>query len=208
MNAQTEPILAGNPAPVQTDVHELIRRRWSPRAFSTAPVPAEALRSLIEAARWAPSSMNEQPWRLIVADRDRDPESHARVVATLMPFNASWAERAPVLMVVTAQSTFSRNGSVNRWSQYDTGLAIGQLTLQATALGLGVHQMGGFNVAAIHESLGLPDGYEPIAVLAIGYRGNPDDLSGDMRARELATRNRHPVEEWVHSGVWGKPWAQ
>jgi len=195
------------PAPAEAGIHELIRERWSPRAFSDAAVPQTLLRSLVEAARWAPSSMNEQPWQLIVADRNRDPEGHARIAGTLMQANAAWASRAPVLMLVAARTTFTRNGAPNRWAAYDTGLAVGQLTMQATAFGLRLHQMGGFSVDAARESLGLPEGVDPIAVLAIGYPDHPDTLSDELRARELAPRQRRPVGEWVHGGKWGTPWA-
>ena len=196
------------PAPAEAEIHELIRERWSPRAFSEAPVPVELLGSLIEAARWAPSCMNEQPWRLIVGDRTRDPEGHARILATLVPANSAWARRAPVLALVVAHTTFTRDGAPNRWAQYDTGLAIGQLSLQATAHGLRVHQMGGFDVTAARESLGVPDGYDPIAAMAIGYPGDPAELSEPTRSREAAPRQRRPVSQWVHAGAWGTPWAR
>ena len=196
------------PAAADHPIHALLRERWSPRAFSDAPVPHDLVRSLVEAARWAPSSMNEQPWRLLVAERDRDPEGHVRILATLMPANAVWARRAPLLMVAAAQTTLTRNGAPNRWAAYDTGQAIGQLSLQATALGLRVHQMGGFNAEAARESLGLPENCDPIAVLAIGFPGDPAELSDELRARESAPRQRRPVNQWVHAGAWGTPWLE
>jgi nitroreductase len=196
------------PASADAEIHELIRERWSPRAFSGRPVPEAQLKSLIEAVRWAPSSTNEQPWRLIVGDRERDPEGHAHIAATLVPANAAWAPRAPVLMVAVAHETFTRNGTPNRWAAYDTGQAIAQLSLQATAYGLRVHQMGGFSVDAVRERLGVPEGYNPIAVLAVGYPGDPADLDASLRERELAPRQRHPAAEWVHAGAWGTPWSR
>ena len=129
MTAILEAVSERKPAPAEAEIHELIRERWSPRAFSEAPVPVRLLRSLVEAARWASSSMNEQPWRLIIAGRDRDPDGHARILATLVAANAVWARHAPVLMVVAARRNFTRNGAPNRWASYDTGLAIGQLAL-------------------------------------------------------------------------------
>jgi nitroreductase len=136
MTSMLEAAPVRKPAPTEAEIHPLIRERWSPRSFSDSPMAAEVLRSLIEAARWAPSSMNEQPWRLIVANREKDPEGHARILTTLVPANAVWARRAPVLMVVVAHTLSTRNGELNRWALYDSGLAMAQLTLQATALSL------------------------------------------------------------------------
>lgn len=192
-------------APAEVDVHELIRERWSPRAFADTPVPATLQEQLFEAARWAPSSMNEQPWRFIVADRARDAAAHARLAATLAPFNAGWAGRAPLLLLVLAKDEFSRGGE-NRWAQYDTGLAVAQLTLQATELGLSLHQIGGFDPQAAQQALGIPGGYTPIAVIAIGYAASPETLGPQLAARETAPRTRLALHEWVHAGAWGKAW--
>ena len=126
------------------EIHELLRTRYSPRAFADRPVPAEALRSLFEAARWAPSSRNEQPWRFVVATRE-DRESFDRLAALLDPGNQRWAPRAPVLAIATTHSRFDETGKTNRHAWYDVGLAVAQLTAQASAAGLAVHQMGGFD---------------------------------------------------------------
>jgi nitroreductase len=198
----------GNPAPAGAGVHELIRERWSPRAFSSAPVPRESLKALLEAARWAPSSMNEQPWRFIVANREDDPGGHARIGSTLVPFNAAWALRAPVLTIVAAKTAFSYNGAPNRSASYDTGQAVALFTLQATALGLAVHQMGGFDAERARLLLGVPDGYEPVVALALGYPGDAGELSPEMRARETAPRTRRPIGEWAYGGRWGQPLPQ
>jgi nitroreductase len=185
-------------------VHELIRDRWSRRAISSAPIDGDTLASLLEAARWAASSMNEQPWRFLVADRQRDPQTHARIVSMLAPFNAAWAQRAPVLIVVVAKTHFTRNDAVNRHAWYDTGAAVAQLSLQATALGLGVHQMGGFDAAQARTVLNIPDGFEPVVVLAIGYPGDAASLTEELRARELSPRQRRPLTELVYEGAWGE----
>jgi nitroreductase len=195
----------GNPAPAGDGVHELIRERWSPRAFSGAPVPRERLNVLLEAARWAPSSMNEQPWRFVLANRQDDPEGHARIGSTLVPFNASWALRAPVLMIVAAKTAFTQNGAPNHSAFYDTGQAVALLTLQATTLGLALHQMGGFDRDRARLLLGIPEGYEPIAALALGYPGDPAELSPELRTREIAPRARRPSTEWAYGGRWGEP---
>jgi len=195
----------GNPAPAGAGVHELIRERWSPRAFSGAPVPRELLNVLFEAARWAPSSMNEQPWRFIVASRRDDPEGHARIGSTLMPVNAAWALRAPVLMVVAAKTTFTRNGAPNPAALYDAGQAGALLSVQATAHGLAVHQMGGFDRERARLLLGIPDGYAPVVAAALGYPGDAGELSPEMRSREAAPRQRQPSSEWVFGGRWDEP---
>lgn len=192
------------PAAVDAEVHELIRERWSPRAFSEEAVGSGEVRKLVEAARWAPSSMNEQPWSFIVADRATNPGAHERVVSTLMAANAVWARRAPLLVVAVARLAYQRNGAPNRHALYDTGQAVALLSVEATELGLRVHQMGGFDVAKAREVLGIPEGEEPVAVLAIGYPGAPAELSEELRVREAAPRQRRPVGEWVFDGAWGK----
>jgi len=197
----------GKPAPADAGLHELIRERWSPRAFSGDPIPPAALDSLLEAARWAPSSMNEQPWSFILADRHSDPQGYARLESTLMEANRAWAGSAPVLGIAVARLAFARTGKPNRWAAYDTGQAVAQLTLQAVAVGLSVHQMGGFDADKARQLLGIPDGYEPVAALAIGYPGDDGDLSPEMRARELAPRQRRPATEWVYRSRWGQPWG-
>lgn len=183
-------------------VHELIRRRWSPRAFASSPVAAETLGSLLEAARWAPSAMNEQPWSFIVARQDQ-PQEFARLLACLVPGNQSWARQAPVLMIALARRRFDRNDKPNRHAWHDVGLAVGQLTLQATALGLVVHQMGGIDGDKIRESYAVPDSHEPVTGIAIGYPGDPDALPDNLRERELAPRQRKPLAEIVLAGTWG-----
>ena len=192
----------GKPAPADAPVHGLVRERWSPRAFSPVPVSSEAVSSLLEAARWAPSCMNEQPWAFVVADRDLNPESHARILSTLAPANQVWAGRAPILMISVARLTFSRNGSPNRWALYDTGQAVAQLVLQATSLGLVVHQMGGFDADQARALLAIPEGYEPMAAIAIGLPGDAASLSPELQARESAARQRRPAGDWVHFGSW------
>jgi len=197
MTTQTEIgfVPSRKPAATEASIHELIRERWSPRAFSPEPVSQEEQRSLLEAARWAPSSMNEQPWRFIVADRDRDPETYGRLLSTLMPPNAAWADHAPVLILPLAKTTFTSNNSPNRFAVYDTGAAVALLSLEATARGLRVHQMGGYYPEKARTLLGIPEGFEPLAVLAIGHPGDPSSLSPELRTREAAPRQRRPVED-------------
>ena len=190
------------PAATDHPVHEFIRDRWSPRAFSGESVSPEILRSLFEAARWAPSSNNEQPWAFLVATKE-EPEGFARLLSTLVEFNQSWAARAPVLAIAVSELAVARNGHPNRNAFYDTGAAVANLSTEATARGLSVHQMAGFDHRRASELFQIPNGWEPIAALAIGYPGDPESLSESLRQRELAPRSRKPLSDFVMSGNWG-----
>lgn len=190
------------PAPTQFPVHDLIRDRWSPRAFSGKPIEQTVLASLFEAARWAPSSSNEQPWAYLVAIKD-DAENFAKTASVLVEFNAGWAKNAPVLALAVSSLTFHSNGAPNRNAFYDTGAATALLSVEATARGLAVHQMAGFDPAKAKQVFEIPDDWEPIAVIAIGYPGDPQSLSDKLRDREVAPRTRKPLSEFVMSGRWG-----
>jgi len=191
-----------NPAPVEFPVHELIQNRWSPRAFSDKPVPQEVLRSLFEAARWAPSSNNEQPWAYIVATKD-DAENFEKSLGALVEFNANWARKAPVLVIAVAELAFAKNNAPNRNAQYDVGAASLQLSIEATARGLVVHQMAGFDPETAKEAYDIPQGWEPIAAMAIGYPGDASSLPEPLQSREKAPRSRKRIREFVMSGQWG-----
>ena len=191
-----------NPAPVEYPVQDVIRNRWSPRAFSDKPVPAEVLRSLFEAARWAPSSNNEQPWAFLVATKD-DTANFEKSLGALVEFNANWAKKAPVLVIAVAQLAFAKNKAPNRNAQYDVGAASLQLSLEATARGLVVHQMAGFDPETAREAYDVPEGWEPIAAMAIGYPGDASSLAEPYQSREKAARTRKPIREFVMSGQWG-----
>jgi nitroreductase len=193
-----------NPAVSEYPVHALIQNRWSPRAFADKPIPHDVLRSLFEAARWTPSSYNEQPWAFIVATKE-EPENFARVLSTLIEFNQGWAKHAPVLAIAVSELEFARNQHANRNAFYDTGAAVAHLTTEATARELFVHQMAGFDPHKAIEQFHIPKGWEPIAAFAIGYGGNPDSLPQQLKEGELATRSRKPIAEFVMSGKWGHP---
>src|SRR5687768_10275882 len=185
-------------------VDELIRRRWSPRAFSSRPVEREKLLSVLEAARWAPSSFNGQPWAFLVAAKD-DPAEFERMLSCLVPQNQVWAKEAPVLMIAVAKTLFEHNAKPNRHAWYDTGQAVAFLTLEATALDLGVHQMAGFSADKARELYAIPDAAEPTSAIALGYVGDPNSLDDKLRERELAPGKRKPLEEFVFTGRWGRP---
>lgn len=189
-------------AKMDIPIHDLLARRWSPRAFDAQPVDADLLRTLFEAARWAPSSNNEQPWRFIVASKNHEVDWN-RLFNCLAAGNQQWAVRAPVLMLSVASMHFEDDGKPNRHAFHDIGLATENLVLQATASGLVAHQMAGFDVEKARVDLRIPAGYEPVAMIAIGYPGNPDILPERLRERELRPRSRRPIGEWTFWGQWG-----
>ncbi|MBI1730763.1 nitroreductase family protein [Candidatus Acetothermia bacterium] len=185
-------------------LHDLIKRRWSPRAFSKKSVEPEKLRSLLEAARWAPSSGNEQPWRFIVTRKDED-EAFELLRACLNEGNQAWAKNVPVLMLSIAK--MFRGDDVtrpNRTALYDVGLSVGNLVIQATALGLHVHQMGGFDAQKARQTFQIPAHFEPIAAIAVGYLGDPAQLDEKLREREIAPRERKPLRELIFTEKWGE----
>jgi nitroreductase len=190
------------PAPNDHPINELIRHRWSPRAFDAKPVPADILRSLFEAARWAPSSNNEQPWAYLVATHD-NPEEFAKMVGVLVEFNANWAKHVSVLALAVSELAFAKNAAPNRNAQYDTGAASALLSVEATSRGLFVHQMAGFDPDKARQVFGIPAGWDAIAAIAIGYPGDPATLPQPYQDRERAPRTRKPLSEFVMTGHWG-----
>jgi nitroreductase len=195
--------MSAKPAPTDVDIHELIAGRWSPRAFSNTPIERAQLHRLMEAARWAPSSNNQQPWRFIVFERHRDEAAFQRAFDTLMPGNQKWNVNVPLLVCVTA-STLTPKGDTNRTASYDTGAAAMALTLQAHALGLATHQMGGFDRDAFREKFSIPADIDIIAMMAIGHHGDASQLDETLREREAAPRARRPLGETVFEGAWNK----
>ena len=184
-------------------IHELIARRWSPYGYAERSVTREDLRSLLEAARWAPSSYNEQPWSFIVATKD-DAENHARVLSCLVEPNQTWAKAAPVLALSVASLNFTRNGKPNAAAQHDVGLAAAHLTLEATARGLVVHQMIGIVRDRAREVFAIPEGHEALTALAIGYAADASALSDALRGRDTSPRTRKPLAEFVYGSKWGE----
>lgn len=185
-------------------IHELLAGRWSPYAFDARPVPEGDLCSLFEAARWAPSSYNEQPWRYIVATKE-DPEEFQRLLSCLIEGNQVWAKAAPALALGVVSLRFARNAKDNRAAVHDLGLAAGNLLLEATARGLVVHQMIGILPDKAREIYAIPEGYEAWTALAIGYLGDPTKLPDRLRERDLAPRQRNPLSEFVFAAQWGTP---
>lgn len=192
------------PAKTSVPIDPLIAGRWSGRALDPdKSVTRDKIIAMLEAARWAPSCYNDQPWRFIVWDRGTEEESWQKAFECLAEGNQSWVGNAQVLIAAIAGSRFSRNDKPNRWGQYDTGAAALNLFLQATSLGLMAHEMGGFNVDRLRETFGIPDEYTPMAMIAVGYQADPETLADQMKAMELADGERAPLEEHFFEGTWG-----
>ena len=181
-------------------IQESITLRFSPLAFLDKPVEPEKVIALFEAARWAPSSFNEQPWRFIYALRENHSQFNS-LLDCLVEGNRIWARNAPMLVLSVARMNFSGNKKYNKYALHDTGLATGNLLNQATYMGLVTHPMGGFSVTKAKENLWIPEGFEPVVMIAIGYHGNVNDLPEDLASRELSTRIRKPLQDIVYPGT-------
>lgn len=186
-------------------VHPLIVQRWSPYAYSDKPVAKPDLLALFEAARWAASSYNEQPWVFLLATRD-EPDDFKRLLSCLVPANQVWASRASVLVLACIRQTFSRNGLPNQVASHDLGLASANICMEATARGLQVHMMAGIVPDKARVLYRIPEGVQPYTALAIGYPADPATLSDDLRVQETTPRTRKPLGEIVHTGEFGKSW--
>jgi len=190
-------------APEVEGVLPIFHQRWSPRSFSDREVSHADLAKVFEAARWAASSNNEQPWRFLVGIRNSP--THNKIHSALVGFNQSWAGAAPVLILGVANTKFTTNGNPNGYAFYDLGAASSYITLQATALGLSAHQMAGYDHDAARKTLEIPEDYVLGSVIALGYQGEPAALPNQqLLERELAPRQRKPLRELVFS-AWGEP---
>lgn len=186
-------------------INSLLALRWSGRAYDPArPVTREQLLALLEAARWAPSCFGDQPWRYIVCDRNADAPSWQRAFDCLVEGNQAWARNAPVLLLSIADSRFNHNGQTNRWGQHDTGAASMSLCIEATARGLMVHQMGGFDAERARGSFAVPERFVPMAMLTVGYQLPEQGIPEELREREHAARQRRPLPDSFFAGAWGR----
>jgi nitroreductase len=190
------------PAPTAVPVHELVAHRWSPRAFDGRAVEPEKLRSLFEAARWAASAYNAQPWFFLVAAKD-DPGNFQRILDCFVEFNQGWAKHAPAVAISVARLKFEHNGQPNRHAYHDVGQAAAHLALQAAAFGIQIHQMAGIDPEKARATFAIPEGYEAVAGIALGYPGDPASLPDPLRERELAPRERKPLSAFIFTGSWG-----
>ncbi len=188
---------------VDHPVLDVIRSRWSPAIYSLRSVEPEKLLSVLEAARWAPSSNNAQPWSFLVA-RKEEPEEFARMLSCLVPGNVTWAQYVPVLMISVAKLRFDRNDNANRHAFHDTGIATGFLMLQAAELGMMAHGMAGFDAAKARELFGIPESHEAVAAIALGYPGDEQGAPEELRKRNQR-RSRRRLDQFVFAGRWGQP---
>jgi nitroreductase len=185
-------------------IHFLLESRWSPRSFRDDGVEKEKLQRIFEAAQWAPSSMNEQPWKFIVGEKGTD--SYNKIFESLLDMNKRWAKNAPVLIVSLAKKNFTRDGRENFHFLYDTGQAVAHLTFQATHEGLYAHQMGGFNFEVLKYNFTIPEEFYIVTVIALGYLGKPEILDDDLKSRELADRERKDIGEIFYVDRFGNSW--
>jgi nitroreductase len=191
------------PAITQQAIHELLANRWSGRAYDAGKaVSQEQVISLLEAARWAPSCFGDQPWRYVFCNKADNMQAWQAAFDCLVPGNQGWAVNAPVLLLICADTLFGHNDKPNKWAAYDTGAATENLCLQATALGLMAHQMGGFDADKARATFKVPERYQILAMVTVGYQAAVESLSGEVKERELAARSRKPLEELFFNGVW------
>ncbi|WP_446745574.1 nitroreductase family protein [Silvibacterium acidisoli] len=189
-------------APSIEGVPDILFQRWSPRALATTPVSAENLKKIFEAASWAASSYNEQPWRFLVGHKGD--ETYKKIYESLAEPNQQWNVNTPVLILSAGKKTFTQNGSPNPYQLHDTGAATTYLSLAATALGMHSHSMGGFDRDKARSLFSIPDDFELGAVTALGYLGDPETLPEHFKKMELAPRQRKPLDQFVFTG-WDKP---
>ncbi|MCX8054552.1 MAG: nitroreductase family protein [Ignavibacteria bacterium] len=193
------------PAQTSVEINELSRKRWSPRSFdANRPVSRQQIIALCEAARWAPSCYNDQPWKFIICDKFTNKEAYDKLFNCLVEFNQGWAVNAPVLIAVIAANKLSFNGEENRWSGYDCGAAAATIAYEAVRQGLVTHQMGGFDTEKLMKEFSVPENHTPMAVIAVGYQGSPDSLSEQYQNTEKAERSRRPLGENFYMSEWGK----
>jgi len=192
-------------ADTHLSINTLIASRWSGRAYDPQRgLTDEQIQAMLEAARWTPSCYGDESWRYIICNRHSHNQAWQNALDCLSEGNQLWAQHAPLLILVLADTVFSHNDSENRWGAYDSGAASMSLCLQATELGLMVHQMGGFNVDKARQAFSVPNRFEAMSVMAIGYQLAKDQIPADMLEREMAGRKRKPVSELFFAGSWGE----
>ncbi len=190
----------------QVAINNVIANRWSGRAYDASKsVSNEQILSLCEAARWAPSCFGDEPWRFMVWNKNTNLASWQKAFDCLVPGNQEWVKNAPVLLLVCADTLFGHNQKSNRWAQYDSGAAAENLCLQAQDLGLMAHQMGGFNVDATRSAFSIPEQFNLMAMVAVGYAADIKTVTGEALSRETLARKRKPLKELFFDSAWDKP---
>lgn len=192
------------PAKTSIPIHDIISKRWSCRSFDASRiVERKQIIALLEAARWAPSCYGDEPWRFIVWDKNTDATAWHRAFDCLVEWNQNWVKNAPLLLLVTANSLFSKNGKPNAWGQYDSGAAAENLCLQAVSMGLMAHQMGGFDAKKVQKEFNIPEQFNCMAMIAVGYQSEETSLNEELKDLELAPRERTALSEHFFEGTWG-----
>ncbi|QDU71826.1 nitroreductase family protein [Mucisphaera calidilacus] len=192
-----------NPAPSEHPMIDVAKRRWSPYGLAPKVIPAQKIRSLMEAARWAASSFNEQPWRFMLAPRS-DEAAFEKALGCLAEANQAWAKNAGLLILTAVRESFTKNDKPNRVAEHDLGLAVGNLSLQATAMGLFVHQMAGVDLDAVRDAYGVPEGFRVMTAIAVGHAAKADEVPAELRARDEAERVRNDFDTFVFGTSWGE----
>ncbi|MCX7737553.1 MAG: nitroreductase family protein [Candidatus Kapabacteria bacterium] len=189
----------------KVEINDVLARRWSIRAFDpNKEVEKEKIIAICEAARWSPSSAGDEPWNFILFDRFKDPESFAKALDCLSDYNQIWVKYAPLLILTIARDKWRNSEDLNRWSQHDTGAAAMSIYIQAVSMGLMAHPMGGFSVEKVIDEFEIPDGFTPMAMIAIGYQGDLEILDDYNKKRETAPRKRRDLSDNFYYGKWGK----
>jgi nitroreductase len=192
-------------ATTQYPISEQLANRWSGRAYDpNKNLDRKQIVTLLEAARWAPSCFGDEPWRFIICDKTTNETAWQKAFECLVEGNRSWAIDAPLLSIITANTLFGHNDKPNKWCNYDTGAAALSLCVQATDMGLMTHQMGGFDPAKASELFSIPEQFIPIAMMTVGYQLDIEDMTDEIKERELAERKRKPLGECFFEGEWGK----
>ena len=187
------------------DIYPLISSRWSGVAYAPdKAVSTEAIKSMAEAARWAPSCFGDQPWRVLFCNKHTDPVAWDKAFQCLAEGNQPWCQYAPVLAILCADSKFTKNDNPNGWGKYDTGAAALSICLQARAMDMMTHQMAGFSPEKASDAFAIPGRYEPVAMMTIGFQAKDNEIPKEFRERELAPRSRRPLGEMFFQGEWGK----
>jgi nitroreductase len=190
---------------LEHEILPVLTQRRSPRAYANKPVPAEAVEQIFTAASSAASCFGEQPWRYILGSQSSSPEAFQKILGGLLEFNQVWAKNAGALAVGVAKMNFSHDNNPNGWAKYDVGQATATLAIEATELGLQIHQMAGFKPDALRAAFNIPEGFEPVVVFTLGYPGPASDLPDPLREREEAPRTRKPLAEFLFEGAWPTP---
>jgi len=184
-------------------IHELIEKRWSPRAFADKEIEKEKVEKLFLAASYAASCFNEQPWRFIYGTKSY-PERYEQLMSCLGEFNQIWVKTAPMIILTLAAKNFAKNGKANAHARHDLGLAIGNMSAQAASMNLYLHQMAGFSPDKARELFEVPDEFDIVTMIAVGYKGNAEILPESMREMETSVRDRKDLDSLLFCGDWNK----